>query len=93
MTEVRVDNQQRSIEQEIARLKWQCRRGMLELDMFLQSYLDKCYENETPEERLNFTVLLKFPDQELLEYLMLRKAPDEKEFTHVISKIRKAAGP
>ncbi|MDH5573779.1 MAG: succinate dehydrogenase assembly factor 2 [Gammaproteobacteria bacterium] len=80
-------------DQQRARLKWQCRRGMLELDMFLQAFLDKCYENLTQEERLVFTALLEFPDQELLEYLMLRKTPDEKEFTHVIKQIREAAGP
>ena len=93
MTEVVVNNEQQSLEQKIARLKWQCRRGMLELDSMLQPFLDKSYKNLNDKERSIFVALLDYPDQELLEYLMLRKAPDEKEFAHVITKIREAAGP
>ena len=93
MNDMFVDNDHQSLQKEIARLKWQCRRGMLELDSMLQPFLDKSYKNITTKEKSIFVTLLDYPDQELLEYLMLRKAPDEKEFTHVITKIREAAGP
>ncbi|MCW9025597.1 MAG: succinate dehydrogenase assembly factor 2 [Gammaproteobacteria bacterium] len=82
-----------NIDKELARLKWQCRRGMLELDAMLQSYLDKRYSNADKKEKAAFEVLLNYPDQDLLEMLMERNLPTDKDITHVITQIREAAGP
>ena len=82
-----------SPEQELARLRWQCRRGMLELDMFLEAFLEKGFFQLTDMEKTAFYTLLNYPDQFLLEYLMGRSVPMDKDVAHVAKKIQAAAGP
>ena len=78
---------------ELSRLRWQCRRGMLELDLFLQGFLDKTYEHLNPRQQQTFSLLLETPDQMLLDYLMGRVIPYDKEIADVTKQIRLAAGP
>ncbi|ASF45948.1 FAD assembly factor SdhE [Methylovulum psychrotolerans] len=51
---------------ELAKLKWQCRRGSLELDLLLQHYLDTAYLQANPEEQARFVALLQLEDEALL---------------------------
>jgi antitoxin CptB len=76
---------------ERARLHWQCRRGMRELDLLLQGFLDHAYDAASAAERAAFRRLLDYPDQLLLEYLLGSLPPSDKEISDVIGKIRGAA--
>jgi antitoxin CptB len=78
---------------ERARLLWQCRRGMLELDAMLQAFMDKAYDDLNESQQHAFEVLLQTPDQLLLEYLMGRTIPIDKEVAYVARRIRESAGP
>jgi antitoxin CptB len=73
---------------EYARLKWRCRRGMLELDLLLQPFVVEVYPTMTDDEKLQFHTLLDMQDQELLECLMLQQTPEDRALDHVIRKIR-----
>jgi len=75
----------------LSRLRWQCRRGMLELDLMLQPFCDNDYLLLSKAEQKAFQLLLTTPDQDLLEYLMEQKTPDNKDVADVVIKIRKAA--
>jgi len=77
---------------ELSRLRWQCRRGMLELDIFLESFMDKAYTKLTPKEKQTFERLLETPDQMLLDYLMGRVIPYDKEIADVAKQVRLTAG-
>jgi antitoxin CptB len=55
---------------ELSRLRWQCRRGSLELDLILEKYLETGYLAATAEEKARFAELLKLEDGELLALLM-----------------------
>jgi antitoxin CptB len=55
---------------ELARLRWQCRRGSLELDLILEKYLETRYLVADVEEKARFVDLLKLDDGELLGVLM-----------------------
>jgi len=77
---------------ELSRLRWQCRRGMLELDIFLEGFMDKAYLQLTPKEKHTFERLLETPDQMLLDYLMGRVIPYDKEIADVAKQVRLAAG-
>ncbi len=81
-------NLQRGEEGERARLAWQCRRGMLELDWLLQDFLERDYGSLSNNERDAFNVLLAYPDQLLLEYLMGRMVPTDPTLAHVVRRIR-----
>lgn len=75
---------------ELARLRWQCRRGMRELDLLLEGFLDHGYAAAAESEQAAFRRLLDYPDQLLLEYLLGSLAPGEREMSDVILRIRGA---
>ena len=75
----------------LARLRWQCRRGMLELDLLLQPFVENNYQDLSADEQAVFRDLLKYPDQELQEILLGFKQPDHKDVANVTDKIRHAA--
>ncbi len=71
-----------------AQLKWRCRRGMLELDLLLQGFLEQGYDTLTEQGQEAFQELLSYPDQDLLEYLMARALPTDKDVADVVNCIR-----
>lgn len=71
-----------------ARLYWQCRRGMLELDLVLQAFLDHDYQQAMPEEQRAFETLLSYPDSLLFEYVMGRMTPTDRRLANVVVRLR-----
>ncbi|RUM94871.1 MAG: succinate dehydrogenase assembly factor 2 [Thiothrix sp.] len=70
---------------------WRCRRGMLELDLLLRSYMNQKFDQLSEEDRARFITLLDYPDQTLLEILMGRQVPADPELISLASDIRSAA--
>lgn len=58
---------------EMAKLRWQCRRGTLELDKLLLHYLDIAYSQADREEQATFRALLQLEDDQLLGYFLSDK--------------------
>jgi antitoxin CptB len=54
----------------LPRLRWRCRRGMLELDVILHEYLDACDGQFDKTQMQLFEQLLDYPDQVLLDILL-----------------------
>lgn len=75
-------------ETEQYRLRWQCRRGMLELDLLLHAFLDSGFDKLNNNERRAFVELLGTQDQELLELLMGRVTHKDVPVNEIIKKIR-----
>ena len=73
-----------------ARLYWQCRRGMLELDLVLQSFLDQGYDRAAADEQRAFEALLNYPDPLLLEYVMGNMLPADPVLARVVGLLRNA---
>lgn len=59
----------------LRRLRWQCRRGLLELDLLFARFLEQHYSALTAEEQGAFHRLLEQPDQALLAWLQGRLEP------------------
>ena len=59
----------------LRRLRWQCRRGLLELDLLFVRFLEQHYSALTVEEQGNFQRLLEQPDQTLLAWLQGQQEP------------------
>ena len=76
--------------QEQQRLMWQCRRGMLELDILLQGFVDNGYADLSESGRQTFDELLNYPDQDLLEYFLEQAKPDDKDIANLVTSIRQA---
>lgn len=54
---------------DLARLRWKCRRGLLELDLVLQRFLLMQYPSLPADEQLAFENLLEAADQDLYEWV------------------------
>jgi antitoxin CptB len=76
---------------ERARLRWQCRRGMRELDELLQPFVQRYLDVISAAELQVLRQLLTCPDQRLLSYLMLNETPEDQGWVDVIEKIRACA--
>ena len=72
---------------ETSRLRWQCRRGMRELDELLLGYLEACYENADEAEKAAFREVLTLADPELNAYLLQRQVPSSESIARVIDRI------
>jgi antitoxin CptB len=73
------------------RLAWQCRRGMRELDELLMGFLTQGYAGLDADGRAAFDTLLAYPDAVLLELLMGRMAPADKDTAGIVRAIRDTA--
>jgi antitoxin CptB len=76
---------------ELARMRWKCRRGMLELDLLFKSFLDSGYAQLDTDQRQCFDQMLDYPDAVLLEWLMGRIRPTDKDVANLVNKIRSTA--
>jgi antitoxin CptB len=72
---------------ELSRLRWQCRRGMRELDELLLRYLETTYEGASDEDKRAFQAVLALSDPELNGYLLQRDIPRSKPLANVIEHI------
>ena len=68
------------------RLRWQCRRGLLELDLLFTRFLDNRYAQLTGPEKTSFQTLLKQSDHNLLAWLHGQKSPPG-ELQSILKKI------
>lgn len=67
----------------LGQLRWRSRRGLRELDMVLQHYLEQRYPQSPPEEQAAFVELLEQNDTDILDWLLGRK-PAPEHLTDVI---------
>jgi antitoxin CptB len=66
------------------RLRWKCRRGLLELDIVLERYLQK---NPVDAE---LSALLDLPDNDLWDIVSGRSEQYETRFKQVVARLRAA---
>lgn len=70
------------------RLRWQCRRGMRELDLMLLDFVECHYDQLSPADQARFEQLLQNQDQLLLAWLMGHQQPAEPQLAGLIAKVR-----
>ena len=73
--------------EEWSRLRWRCRRGLLELDLVLQAFIHEGYTALGHEQRQHFDRLLALPDDTLLAYVQGREIPPDEKLNEIIKKI------
>ncbi len=59
----------------MSELRWQCRRGMRELDELLVAYLEQRYEQAPAQEKAAFRALLELSDPQLMGYFLQNENP------------------
>jgi antitoxin CptB len=66
------------------RLRWKCRRGLLELDLVLQRYLDK-----NPDDA-SLDPLLELPDNDLWDIIAGRSDQYDRRYEETVARLRAA---
>lgn len=74
-------------QEKINRLRWQCRRGMLELDLLLLPFLEKQYVNLSACNQLLFEQLLSYQDQDLYQILIKNKSVKDSQLRLLVEAI------
>jgi antitoxin CptB len=72
---------------EMRQLRWRCRRGLLELDLVLQRFLDQGYGELDARDCAIFKRLLETPDNTLLAWLHGTETPDDTELQQFLSRL------
>lgn len=73
--------------EEMNRMRWAARRGMLELDLVLEPFVTNCYAQLDELDRRRFQQLMLCEDQDLFSWFMQRAQPDDEELVQIVSQI------
>jgi antitoxin CptB len=82
-------------QEEINRMRWAARRGMLELDLVLEPFVTACYAQLSAADRRCFQRLMLCEDQDLFAWFMQRSQPNDEELAAIVCQILRFthAGP
>ncbi len=76
----------------LGKLKWRCRRGLLENDLLIEKFFARHESGLTLEQAQGLTVLMDLSDHDLLNLLLRRKEPegslDTQEVREVLNMLR-----
>jgi antitoxin CptB len=75
---------------ELDRIRWHCRRGLLELDIVLGRFLDQEFEALTPAELEAFKGLLELSDNDLWDLVSGRVPAGTDVRGRVVELLRRA---
>jgi len=62
-------------ERALSKLRWRCRRGLLENDLLIERFFARKGEHVSVTEAEGLTVLMDLADNDLLDLLLRRKEP------------------
>jgi antitoxin CptB len=63
-------------ERALSKLKWRCRRGLLENDLFVERFFKRHESSLTEVQAQGLLVLMDLSDNDLLDLLLARKEPE-----------------
>lgn len=73
---------------ETSRLRWLCRRGMKELDLLFNSYLEQSYPVAEVADQKAFEAILQMQDPELYDLILGRFESEDKDIDRLIKVLR-----
>ncbi len=80
---------------ELNRLKWRCKRGLLENDLFIERFFLEQGNGLTIRHVAGLQPLMDLPDNDLLDLLLARREPDGEldipEVNEVLALMRRPA--
>ncbi|MGL5390883.1 MAG: succinate dehydrogenase assembly factor 2 [Shewanella sp.] len=72
----------------IARVRWACRRGLLELDILFQPFVEQVYQGLSDVDKATFIRLLECEDPELFAWFMGHEECPDAELARMVATIR-----
>ena len=88
-------------ERQLSRLRWSCRRGLLENDLFIERFFKRFENSLTVSQARALSALMELSDNDLLDLHLARKSPadvqgavpgvslDNDDVREVLSRLRK----
>ncbi|MGD2140032.1 MAG: succinate dehydrogenase assembly factor 2 [Burkholderiales bacterium] len=73
---------------EYDRIRWHCRRGLLELDLVLDRFLEARYQQLNSDQKRALTRLLDLPDNDLWDLIMGRAETNDADCAEVVGMLR-----
>jgi antitoxin CptB len=64
-------------ERDLSKLRWRCRRGLLENDLFIQRFFNTFEKSLTVNQAQGLNVLMDLSDNDLLDLHLARKTIDQ----------------
>ncbi len=77
----------------LSRLRWACRRGMLELDLLFERYINEIYPKLSHQQQQNFEQLLQQSDQDLFDWYIKRSTTPPPQFLAISQQIQQLTSP
>jgi antitoxin CptB len=81
-------------ERELSKLRWRCRRGLLENDLFIERFFQRHADALTTRQAAGLMTLMDLADNDLLDLLLRRSEPagecDTPEVRDVLAQLRDA---
>lgn len=77
---------------EYQRLVWASRRGMLELDLILNPFLERIYPSLPEEDKQRYRKLLECEDQDLFNWFLNKGEPADDNLKKIVGIIRSNTG-
>ena len=74
-------------DEEVNRMRWAARRGMLELDLVLEPFVTARYASLDEADRRRFQQLMLSEDQDLFAWFLSRERPEDEELADIVGKI------
>jgi antitoxin CptB len=71
--------------EEHRRMRWASRRGMLELDLILEPFVDQHYAGLGAVDRARYRQLMGCQDQELFAWFLKRETPEDSELASIVA--------
>ena len=75
---------------EANKIRWQCRRGLLELDLILERFNRQHLDGLEPGQLQCLQELLAFSDNDLLDLVMGRVAAPDRRYAYILQLLRAA---
>jgi antitoxin CptB len=75
---------------ELERARWRCRRGLLELDIVLQRFMDQYYTQLDESGLEQFERLLALPDNDLWDLITARQVTTDGNLQQVLELLKKS---
>ncbi|UJF20070.1 succinate dehydrogenase assembly factor 2 [Vibrio sp. SS-MA-C1-2] len=70
-----------------ARIKWACRRGMLELDVIIMPFFDERFDSLTEQHQQDFVKLLECDDPDLFTWCMKHGRSEDPALANMVDQI------
>lgn len=71
------------------RIIYQARRGLKELDFYIDPYVKQHYLTADEDEQATFAKLLTYEDPDLLNFFMNQDKPDDAKVAELVVKLKK----